>query len=260
MAAKKKGRAAAGPNASVMVPTIQSFQDVLAQSGALSDSGTQAEKKNYAERFSRHASTLFANGLREWFEGILPNPDGSAQESAARTGKGFKKLDVNYSTPQLGLALGVSIKSIHAPDPKTNRFTKNYSRNDNELRAEATDYHKRQPYAVLVAVLFLPESSCTDGGKGTGDEEGISSFGRAVQYFRHRADRRTPSDDPETFERFFIGLYSREPAASLFFDVMNPPPKNRKPARTACFTFERVLEEIRDTYDARNKIRFDWAD
>ena len=61
------------------------------------------------------------------FKGILPNPDGSGQESKARTGKGLKKLDVNYSTVELGLGLGVSIKTIHFRDPKTCRYTKNYT-------------------------------------------------------------------------------------------------------------------------------------
>jgi hypothetical protein len=77
----------------------------------------------------------------------------------------MKKLDVNYSTPQLGLALGVSLESINCRDASTERYTKNYSRNDNELRAEATDYHQRQPYAVLAGVLFLPFDSCDDGNK-----------------------------------------------------------------------------------------------
>lgn len=239
---------------------IKTFEDVLNASGVADELGDRAAKKNYAERFSRHCSTLFANGLREWFAGITPNADGTAHESPARTGKGYKRLDVNYSTTQLGLALGVSIKSIHSPDPKTGRFTKNYSRNDNELRAEATDYHKRQPYAVLIGVLFLPESSCTDGGKGEMDEAGISSFGKAVQYFRNRADRQFPGDDPELFERFFIGLYARQPARIRFFDVMTPPPRNRKLRTSEGLTLERVLAEIRDTYDRRNKLKFDWAD
>lgn len=242
------------------IPIIKTFADVLAMSGLTGESPSQADKKNYAERFSRNCATLFANGLRQWFSGVTPNPDGSAQEAPARTGKGFKKLDVNYSTSQLGLALGVSIKSIHAPDPRTKRFTKNYSRNDNELRAEATDYHKRQPYAVLVGVLFLPESSCTDGGSGDGDETGVSSFGKAVQYFRHRADRQVPSDDPELFERFFIGVYSAERASTRFFDVMHAPPRNRKLKVSEGLSFDEVLIEIRETYDRRNKLKFDWAD
>ena len=114
------------------------------------------DKKNYAERLSRALATCLANALRPHLPGITPNPTGERQEAPARTSKGFKKLDVNYSTPELGLGLGVSIKTLNFPDAGSGRFTKNYSRIDNELRAEATDYHQRQPYSVLVGVLFLP--------------------------------------------------------------------------------------------------------
>jgi hypothetical protein len=242
------------------IKRIQTFEDVLERSGGAPESGLQADKKNYAERFSRNSSTWIANGLRAWFPGVTPNLDGSAQEVPARTGRGFKKLDVGYSTPQLGLALGVSVKSIHTPDPRTGRFTKNYSRNDNELRAEATDYHKRQPYAVLAGVLFLPEASCVDGGTGAGDEAGVSSFGKAVQYFKHRADRRVPAHDPELFERFFVALYSRDPVSVKFFDVMRAPPKNRMLRADEGLTFEQFVDEIRMTYDQRNKVGITWAE
>ena len=88
-------------------------------------------------------------------------------------------MDVNYSTVELGLGLGVSIKTINFPDPKTRRYTKNYTRVDNELRAEAADYHERQPYAVLCAVVFLPLEACDDGGVSA-----PSSFGQSIQIFR----------------------------------------------------------------------------
>ena len=89
--------------------------------------GTRTDKKNYAELLSRALAQRFADALRSSFKGILPNPDGSGQESKARTGKGLKKLDVNYSTVELGLGLGVSIKTINFRDPKTRRYTKNYT-------------------------------------------------------------------------------------------------------------------------------------
>src|SRR5262245_51993716 len=111
---------------------ITTVKDALEKSGPRPpDDGKQATKKNYAERFSRHIATCVANALRLQFPGITPTETGEQQESPARTSKGLKKLDVNYSTPQLGLALGVSIKSINFRDPKTKRYTKNYSRNDN---------------------------------------------------------------------------------------------------------------------------------
>jgi hypothetical protein len=252
-------RKKAQPQATGRVTTVrEALQSAAPRPDAAT--GTAVEKKNYAERLSRHLATCFANALRGSFPGIMPTETGEQHESPARTSKGTKKLDVNYSTPQLGLALGVSLKSINFRDRETDRYTKNYSRNDNELRAEATDYHQRQPYAVLVDVLFLPFDSCDDGNKS---DDGISSFGAAVRYFRTRANRATHRDDIELFERFFVALY--EPAGeneghTVFFDVTRPPPRNRRPRIEEILTFEQVAAQITLTYDLRNDPPFVWAD
>jgi hypothetical protein len=63
------------------------------------------EKKNYAERLSRHIATEIAAALREDFAGITPDADGTRQECPARGARGLKKLDVNYSTPSWALGL-----------------------------------------------------------------------------------------------------------------------------------------------------------
>ncbi|MBX3738958.1 MAG: hypothetical protein KF715_19855 [Candidatus Didemnitutus sp.] len=214
---------------------------------------SREEKKNYAERLSRHLALKFANALRRDFEGILPNADGTRQESQARTARGVKKLDVNYSTPELGLGLGVSIKTINYADATTGRFTKNYSRVENELRAEADDYHQRQPYAVLTGVIYLPLTSCHDS-------RDISSFGSAVRYFRHRANRREPDDPTDRFERLFIGVYDERSGDDWYLDVLSPPPRRGVPAAGSLLTFARLIDEIRDTYDLRNNPPFIWAD
>jgi hypothetical protein len=217
--------------------------------------GNAALKKNYAEALSRALSQRFADALRDSFEGILPNESGAGQESKARTGKGLKKLDVNYSTVELGLGLGVSIKTINFRDAATKRYTKNYTRVDNELRAEAADYHERQPYSVLCAVVFLPLDSCTDGGAAP------SSFGQAVQIFRYRAGREKPVDDSTLFEKILIGLYEAEGPSFgrvTFFDVMEPPPRKGLPQ--APLTFRDAIQAIVAAYDQRNKSTFVWAD
>jgi hypothetical protein len=217
---------------------------------------SREDKKNYAERLSRALAQRFADGLRPHFDGILPDPAGKGQESKARSAKGFKKLDVNYSTLELGLGLGVSIKTINFRDPKTKRYTKNYTRVDAELRAEATDYHDRQPYAVMVAVVFLPLDSCDDGGA-----QAPSSFGQSVQIFRFRSGRHEPSDPPLLFERVFIGLYdtAEETFGNVgFFDVTTAPPKHGRPRKL--LTWQEMVEEIVRTYDERNRPPFQWAD
>jgi hypothetical protein len=177
----------------------------LEAAGDRSTVRTQAEKKNYAELLSRHLAKRFADALRGDFPGILPDAAGSGHESRARSSKGIKKLDVNYSTPELGLGLGVSIKTINFPDARSRRYTKNLTRVDAELRAEASDYHERQPWAVMIAVVFLPIDSCDDAGRAS-----PSSFGKAVQLFRFRAGRQSPTASPTLFERVFLGLYDLE--------------------------------------------------
>ena len=216
---------------------------------------TRDQKKNYAETLSRELAQTFADRLRADFPGILPDPAGRGQESRARTSKGFKKLDINYSTVELGLGLGVSIKTINFRDGATKRYTKNYTRADGELRAEASDYHERQPYAVMVAVLFLPADAADDGVKEA------SSFGAAVQIFRQRAGRATHEDAPMLFERVFIGLYEAAGAAFGtvgFFDVAKPPPRRGRPR--LLLGFDELIAEIVATYDARNAPKFVWDD
>jgi hypothetical protein len=245
-----------------LAPTgkITTIAEALEKAGPRpTNDSTQGEKKNYAERFSRNIATCIANALRPRFPNIIPAEDGSQQESPARSSKGLKKLDVNYSTTQLGLALGVSIKTISFRDARSKRYTKNYSRNDNELRAEATDYHQRQPYAVLVAILFLPIDSCTDSGMAKGSDGDRSSFGSAVKFFRPRANRKFPRDDIDLFERFFIAIY-KEDGATVFFDVMEKPPRNRIPNVDETLTFAQVVDEITKTYDLRNDPPFEWAE
>ncbi len=219
------------------------------------EKGSATEKKNYAESLSRALAQRFADVLRGSFVGILPDASGAGQESKARTGKGLKKLDVNYSTVELGLGLGVSIKTINFRDAKTRRYTKNYTRVDNELRAEAADYHERQPYAVLCAVIFLPLDACEDGGLAA------SSFGQAIQIFRYRAGREKPVDDPTLFECILIGLYGADAKTFGdvgFFDVMTAPPRVGRPKEL--MSFAEAIEQIVGAYDRRNKTTFKWAE
>jgi hypothetical protein len=216
---------------------------------------SQSQKKNYAETLSRELAQTFADRLRPTFPGVLPDPSGKGQESRARTSKGFKKLDVNYSTVELGLGLGVSIKTINFRDAASKRYTKNYTRADGELRAEASDYHERQPYAVMVAVIFLPVDACDDALTG------VSSFGAAVQIFRSRAGRASHEDAPMLFERVFIGLYEPEGKTAGevgFFDVMTAPPRKGRPREL--LGFPALIQEIVTTYDDRNAPPFQWAD
>lgn len=229
------------------------------------ESAPRDQKKNYAERFSNALAVLVANKLRAgpkgqpYFANVLPKEGGEGQESRARTGKGVKKLDVNYSTPELGLGLGVSLKTINFKDPATQRYTKNIVRVDNELRAEAMDYHVRQPYAVLVAVVLLPADAAEDG-KGK-VKNSCSSFAHAVNTLRHRAGRRLPTEDAQLFEAVWIGLYDFKGARRGrvgFFDALGRVPQFGRPPEGQLLDLERLVQAIVAAYDQRNKVTPAW--
>jgi len=229
---------------------MRSFLEALERAGHRpGESGERDAKKNYAEQLSRALAQLIANGLRKDFPGITPDKDGRRHESPAMGGRGAKKLDVNFSTPSLGLGLGVTVKTLNFRDQKSKRYTKNYTRIDNELRAEAKDYHVRQPYSVLVGALYLPADACDDG-KANG-----SSFARAVGIFRQRAGRVKPSNEQELLERFFVALYEHEVSARgtvSYFDVVHSAPELGRPAKDLCFTHEEFLGEIKSAFKVRN--------
>ncbi len=230
----------------------------------------RAQKKNWSERLSRELAVHVAQGLRELkFRGVLPEPDPAnpsrvaGHESRARTSKGIKKLDVNYSTPELGLALGVSIKTLNFRDEKSRRYTKNFTRIDNELRAEAMDYHERQPYAVMIGLVFLPLDSCTDGVARSATKPNPSSFAQSIRVFRNRAARVKPSDSPEKFERIFVACYGEAAGGDVplwFFDVMTAPSRNTIPRDVDRRSFDEMLRQIREDFEARNGSPFAYAD
>jgi hypothetical protein len=138
-------------------------------------------------------------------------------------------------------------------------------RNDHELRAEAEDHHERFPYAVLVAVFFLPRDASEDASSRPND---VSSFGHAVRTLRGRAGRRSPDGPKAKFERVFIGLYTKEDVG--FFDVMDAPPRKGCPPwpgepsdpkrGSTLLTLDEMVEAICREYEARNRGYIEWAD
>jgi Arc/MetJ family transcription regulator len=251
------------------IPIVGSFLDALhaAEPRPVAES---KDKKNYAERLSNKLAVLIANKLRgtNQFAGVLPTPDGRGRESVASSGahKKAKKTDVNYSTLRSGLELLVSIKTLNFPDQhqKTvdgkkvavySRYTRNMVRNDHELRAEAMDHHERHPFAVLAALFFLPIEACDDA------DTDKSSFAHAVKTFRHRVGREKPTEPPQFFERFYIGLYewSGENRGTVaFFDVLDAPPKRGRPRNV--HTLDEVVADVVRFYGLRNRRYIEWAD
>jgi len=246
------------------VHTITSFREVLdAVDDVMPRPAPTADrdvKKNYAQRYSEAAAVLMARELRNFFPEVIPNPDGTGGESAARTGKGVKKLDVNYSTTQLGLGLGVSIKTLNFRDAGSKRYTKNATRIDNELRAEAMDYHDRQPFAVLVAIVLLPADACDDGDPRR-KRSSSSSFAHFVSVLRHRVGRSSPRNESQLFEKGFIGLYhhdGKQRGRVDFFELMATPPQFGPPAQF--YDLAGVISLIVNTYDDRNRVKRPWEE
>lgn len=211
------------------------------------------DKRTYATRFADKMAICLANGLRERFPGVLPDESGRGVESPAQSVRGPKKLDVNYSTPQLGLGFGVSLKAVHFREKEKRGYIHNRKRNDEELRSEASGYHQRQPYAVMIAVVFLPDDACDDA-----TTHYPSSFGEWVKYLRPLTERETAHDDLDRYERVFVGLYSREGSSMQFFDVALPPPRRGRPRNLLNYT--EFLDEIETTFLKRNVAEFEWAD
>ncbi len=242
-------------------PPIDSFDAAFDASLPRPEStDSQKDRRNFERRLSLNVATLLANGLRPAFPGILPDQHGATPWIGSRTSRRIRRLDVAYSTPELGLGLGLSIKTIQFFDPKTKCYSKRIARVDDELRHVAMDYHVRQPHSVLVAVIILPIRAC-DGLLYLG--KGDDGFDSAVWQFRRRVNRRAPSDEADLFERVFIGLYDRScdtaTASVSFFDVMDKPPRNGRPAPDSLRSLPSILGEITATYDHRNMPPFEYA-
>jgi len=129
-------------------------------------------------------------------------------------------------------------------------------RNDHELRAEAMEFHERYPYAVLVALLFMPIDSCDDGDtdkfllRPRRDDVSQPSWTSPVQTNRRRCSKL-----------FYIGLYEWEGknvGPLQFFDVMEAPPKRGVPKRLV--GLEDVIRRIVEVYGLRNRKYIPWEE
>lgn len=232
-----------------MIPRSDSFANAWRVSQPWPPAGGSREsKKNFAERFSRSLAQQLAADLRL----SLGKEVRTARDVGRAPGqRGATGLDVVYGDAVSGLGLGVSIKTVTFADAATGRFTKNYTRIDHELRSEAIDHHERQPYAVLVAVLFLPIDSVDDGNP--------SSFGRAIERFRRRIGRRDPRGDLGRLEGMYVGLYdvAEEFPRVGFFDAMDSPPKRGTPSLR---TWEDMLARVVALHAERNGATFRWLE
>jgi len=207
----------------------------------------RAVKHAYAHRLSTCLAQKVADGLRPKFRNILPDEFGAKHESRSGSASGLKKLDINYSNPQIGLGLGVSIKTLNFRDEGTGRFTKNIKRLDGELRAEAQDYHVRQPFAVLAALVFMPDEAAHDS-------KTKSSLRHAWEVFRWRAGRKSNANDASLFERLWLCVYrtaTKEFGLCSCYDVSEEFPPTGLPKHSRFLSH--VISQIETEFRKRNK-------
>ena len=249
-------------------PTVASdgaavIAEVLTAAGQRPEvSSPQTAKNQYAIKFAIGIADAFARDLSPLMQGIS-----ASSKRTASSVRGAKQLDVNFSTPATGLALGISLKSVHLRDVKgAKRYTHNLKRNEEELRIEASGYHKRQPYAVMIGVLFLPFDSCDDGKR-----DNPSSFGSWVRHLRPYAGRDGPKDDADRFESIYIGLYDHLNPDLRFFDIESDPPKNGRPPVDGTLlgadgkprrllSYREFLGRVHRAYLHRESAEFRWSD
>jgi hypothetical protein len=214
------------------------------------------DKKNYAQNLSAELALMVAACLRPHYKKarVTPKEDGTSLEFSIGAKIDSKKTDAGVWDDAAGLILGVSIKTYSFRDfhgrTKTKpahlgRYQRNVKRNDLELRDEADVLHRRQPYAVLVGLFFMPRDACWDGVTGH------SSFAHAVFTFRKRVGRDSAdAARSDLFEKLYIGLFTDDGAVE-FFDVERPPPKNQPPTDT--ISLANLIDVMCRTVTIRNE-------
>jgi len=188
------------------------------------DDASQAAKKAYSESLSAKLAMAFAEHLRNCgLEDARPAPPGvlggSGVERRVSGGIGAKKVDVTWATPESGLILAISIKTINSRDQRTGNFQKNLINRRGDMLMEAVTLHRRFPYAVLCGIMFLDIAATSDG-----TSRRQSTFINAHTRLKLFTGRNDPAGRDEQFERLYLATFD---AANLsgpfqFFAVGDP--------------------------------------
>lgn len=216
----------------------------------------RAQKKNWAQRLSNGLALVIADELRPKYPRarVTPRPDGTGQEFSVGGRVDRKRTDVGVWDDSAGLVAGVSVKTYTFRDThgakgsqpaRLGRYVRNMKRNDMELRDEADTLHRRQPYAVLVALLFMNNDACWDGITGQ------SSFAHAVFTLRKRTGRSGPEARFDLFEQVYIGVFD-DAGDVRFFDVRQSPRRNQPPASAQTISLAEMIDRLDDAFVLRH--------
>lgn len=183
------------------------------------DTDTAPNKKNWNQKLSDGLALAIAAELRDrGMAGALPAPPGSIGLSGAERrlsgGIGAKKVDVSWATEESGLIFAVSVKTIMFRDNATQNYQKNLTNRRGDLLVESVTLHRRFPYAVLAAFLFLDAGAETDNLTALGTaRKRKSTFQNAFPRLKLFTGRSDPAGRDEQFERFFLFLLDANPFA-----------------------------------------------
>ncbi|MBI5420323.1 MAG: hypothetical protein HZA60_09545 [Deltaproteobacteria bacterium] len=206
------------------------------------DHTSRPEKKNYAERLSNEVAKVVALRLRDL--GVAecqPGFEGGKERQFAG-GIGAKKVDVSFATETAGLVLGISIKSISFPDPRTKNYSKNLTNRRGDLLAEATTLHQRFPYAVLGGLFLFDIGASLDG-----TDRRPGTVTRAHEIFEAFTNRDSRSNAVEKYEHIGIVVYkASDPIGYEYFDVGAAAPSSLD--SFLLHLLERVAERNSDHY------------
>ncbi|ALJ21714.1 hypothetical protein [Microbacterium sp. No. 7] len=188
------------------------LQAVSAAGPKPADGATQGVKKNWNQRLSDNLALALAAELRErGMDGVRPAPPDhrgvSGAERRLSGGIGAKKVDVSWATEESGLIFAVSIKTIMFRDGAAGTFQKNLTNRRGDMLIEAVTLHRRFPYAVLGAFLFLDAAAESDDTNPDGTKKRRkSTFRNAFPRLRLFTGRRDPAGREEQFETFAVIL------------------------------------------------------
>lgn len=242
-----KGRAMARDGKTVLRAVLDATKRDLDAAEAKAGAAKKRFKKdlNFAIAFAKHMGIEVARDLEPDFPGVISG------EKPSRAVRGMKRVDVKYATPEAGLGLALSFKSVHFGEENDGDadFIHNMKRNDEELRVEATGHHLRQPYAVMVAVVFLPFEACTD-------HDETSSFASWVEYLWPLKGRTEAEDPPDRYELVYIALYARDGSRLGFYEIGGGAACPRKGRPKSLQSLAEFLARIREVYDERNGLDF----
>ncbi len=177
------------------------------------DTASQPDKKAYSERLSNTVARAIAEELRQrGMAGARPGPPGEVGVSGAERrlagGIGAKKVDVSWATEESGLLLACSVKTIMFRDTRSNAYQKNLINRRGDLLIESTTLHRRFPYAVVAAFLFLDIGAASDD-----TARRRSTFENAFPRLRLFTRRGDPAGRDEQFERLYLLLVDSNPFA-----------------------------------------------